>query len=268
LTEISPDSSTSTQSLKEIPSDHLTYHPPQPQVQQGQYHPNPGLGDIKSHPSPYLQTDNGHGNGNGNGNGKGHASNKSSYSSLSAVSNLAPSIRKRNIYDSSTSTSNLRSVSGSSTSSFPLYHEDPTNHLKRPVGQESHVRSSRARVEEMLPDLTTPSWVPGHDPNHGFHIGSDPRSMPHSYPYLNTNPPPYESEGYHIHPHSQDSRHQGWNVQGEFQYLPHMDHFNANIHMGTGTGMGNPERTGNGEAEAGWFVMPREYNFTFAQARN
>lgn len=267
LTEISPVSSISSHSLGPL-SDHLTYtHPPkpQPQHQQVQYHPNPPLGDLKSHPAPYLQIGNGQVNGNqpGNGGGKGHASNKSSYSSLSAVSNLAAP-RKRNISDSSQST-NLRSVSGSSTSSYPLYHDDvSTNHLKRPSGQESHMRSSRARVEEMLPDLSTPSWVPGHHPNQdqGFNIGSDPRSMP--YPY--SVPPAYEYEApYHpnIQPQQQGQGHPGWNVQGEFRYLPHMDHINANISANMG---GNCyERNGG---EMGGFTMPREYDFTFAQSRN
>jgi hypothetical protein len=110
---------------------------------------------------------------------------KSSYSSLSAVSNMAGP-RKRNISDSSTS-SNLRSTSGSSTSSFQRQ------------GRESFSRS-RSRVDDILSDnQTTSPWVNGHAPGHAFHVGYDPRyrSQPQYQP---TPPPAYEMGPYVIAP--------------------------------------------------------------------
>jgi hypothetical protein len=114
------------------------------------------------------------------------ASAKSSYSSLSAASNMAGP-RKRNISDSSTS-SNLRSTSGSSTSSFPGRQ-----------GRESFSRS-RSRVDDILSDTqTTSPWVNGHAPGHAFHIGYDPRyrSQPQYQP---TPPPAYEMGPYVMAP--------------------------------------------------------------------
>jgi hypothetical protein len=149
---------------------------------------------------------------------------KSSYSSLSAVSALAGP-RKRNISDSSTS-SNLRSTSGSSTSSFQRQ------------GRESFSRS-RSRVDDILSDNTTPSpWVNGHAPGHAFHIGYDPRyrSQPQYQPQPQA-PPPYEMGPYVMAP-------SGWS---SYEPMP-----TPMAHMDSGG--------------KGGFTIPREYDFTFEYA--
>jgi hypothetical protein len=149
------------------------------------------------------------------------ASAKSSYSSLSAASNMAGP-RKRNISDSSTS-SNIRSTSGSSTSSFP----------EKRQGRESFSRS-RSRVDDILSDTTTASpWVNGHAPGHAFHIGYDPRyrSQPQ---YQTTAPPPYEMGPYVMAP-------SGWS---NYEPMP-----TPMAHMSSGG--------------KGGFTIPREYDFTF-----
>jgi hypothetical protein len=150
------------------------------------------------------------------------ASAKSSYSSLSAASNMAGP-RKRNISDSSTS-SNLRSTSGSSSSSFPGRQ-----------GRESFSRS-RSRVDDILSDnQTTSPWVNGHAPGHAFHIGYDPRyrSQPQYQPQPQA-PPPYEMGPYVMAP-------SGWS---SFESMP-----TPMAHMSSGG--------------KGGFTIPREYDFTF-----
>jgi hypothetical protein len=148
---------------------------------------------------------------------------KSSYSSLSAASNMVGP-RKRNISDSSTS-SNLRSTSGSSTSSFQRQ------------GRESFSRS-RSRVDDILSDNTTPSpWVNGHAPGHAFHIGYDPRyrSQPQYQPQPQVQaPPPYEMGPYVMAP-------SGWS---SYEPMP-----TPMAHMSSGG--------------KGGFTIPREYDFTF-----
>jgi hypothetical protein len=150
------------------------------------------------------------------------ASTKSSYSSLSAASNMAGP-RKRNISDSSTS-SNLRSTSGSSTSSFQRQ------------GRESFSRS-RSRVDDILSDTqTTSPWVNGHAPGHAFHIGYDPRyrSQPQYQPQPQAPPPAYEMGPYVMAP-------SGWS---SFESMP-----TPLAHMSSGG--------------KGGFTIPREYDFTF-----
>ena len=171
-------------------------------------------------------------------------STKSSYSSLSAAS-AAAGPRKRNISDSSTSTSsNLRSTSGSSTSS---YHQPGEKDLKRPA-KTSFSRSSRSRVEDILSDHSTPStWIAGHAPNAGFHIGADPRFIP-QHPYQTPQqrddaqaPPPYEMGPYLMAP----------------------DAWNHNMGYGwtsTNTPTPTPTPTSGG---TGGFTIPTEYEFTF-----
>jgi hypothetical protein len=162
---------------------------------------------------------------------------KSSYSSLSAASSMAGP-RKRNISDSSTS-SNLRSTSGSSTSSFPARQ-----------GRESFSRS-RSRVDDILSDNSTPSpWVDGHAPGHAFHIGYDPRyrSQPQyqTLPQVQA-PPPYEMGPYVMAP-------SGWSTP-----LPHMNDgkggftipreydFTFEHGHGLGQGLGNGYGQGQGD---------------------
>jgi hypothetical protein len=154
------------------------------------------------------------------------ASAKSSYSSLSAVSTLAGGARKRNISDSSTS-SNLRSTSGSSTSSFQRQ------------GRESFSRS-RSRVDDILTDNTTPSpWVNGHAPGHAFHVGYDPRyrSQPQYQPQPQAPPPAYEMGPYVMAP-------SGWS---SYEPMP-----TPMAHMSNGG--------------KGGFTIPSEYDFTFEHA--
>jgi len=172
-------------------------------------------------------------------------STKSSYSSLSAAS-AAAGLRKRNISDSSTSTSsNLRSTSGSSTSSYQPQAEE--KNLKRPA-KTSFSRSSRSRVEDILSDHSTPStWIAGHSPNAGFHIGADPRFIP-QHPYQTPQqrddiqaPPPYEMGPYLMAP----------------------DAWNHNMGYGwtsTSTSTSTPTPTSGG---TGGFTIPTEYEFTF-----
>jgi hypothetical protein len=179
--------------------------------------PNPYFNGKVQHPPPitYIQ------------NTTQQASTKSSYSSLSAASNMIGP-RKRNISDSSTS-SNLRSTSGSSTSSFPGRQ-----------GRESFSRS-RSRVDDILSDNQTPSpWVNGHAPGHAFHIGYDPRyrSQPQYQPQPQpTAPPPYEMGPYVMAP-------SGWS---SYEPMP--------------TPMAHMSRGGKGG-----FTIPREYDFTFEHA--
>jgi len=173
------------------------------------------------------------------------SSTKSSYSSLSAAS-AAAGPRKRNISDSSTSTSsNLRSTSGSSTSSYQPQSEE--KNLKRPA-KTSFSRSSRSRVEDILSDHSTPStWIPGHAPNAGFHIGADPRFIP-QHPYQTPQqrddtqaPPPYEMGPYLMAPDA-------WNHNMGYGWT------SANTSTPT------PIPTSGG---TGGFTIPSEYEFTF-----
>jgi hypothetical protein len=219
LTDLSPSSAGSHISAIADPNasyfSHKVHHPP---AQYIEYHPQ------QQHQHQHQ------------------ASTKSSYSSLSAVSN-AVGIRKRNISDSSTS-SNLRSISGSSTSSFPPnpeYHNQNQEKGKR--SKESFSRS-RSRVEEVLSDHSTPSsWVSGHGPNEGFHIGADPRFMvqiPHQHQVA---PPPYEIEPYLMAPDAWTNGGYGW--------------------PSTPAPMPMARSVGGGLREG--FVMPTEYDFTFNQ---
>jgi hypothetical protein len=167
------------------------------------------------------------------------ASTKSSYSSLSAVSTTVGGggPRKRNISDSSTS-SNLRSTSGSSISSFPGRQ-----------GRESFYRS-RSRVDDILTDNSTTSpWVDGHAPDHSFHVGYDPRyrSRPQYQP-LPTPPPAYEMGPYVMAP-------SGWSTP-----MAHMSggkggftipkEYDFTFEHGHGLGQGNRYGQGQGDPRA------------------
>lgn len=192
--------------------------------------------------------------------GKG-PSTKSSYSSLSAVSNLIPHSR------STSGSMSLRSISSSSSTApqiaggaIPI---DPRLvQLKRPAPAESFARSSRSRVEDILSENEEPAtWVEGHIPTldyvdgnggGGFHIGSEPTSLPY-IPYdahvpLNDDISPssysvsQSTDGFNgdLTPYMMAP--DAWSTNTPFVYLPHISN------------------TGVGE-----FEMPPEYDFTFTQ---
>jgi len=171
-------------------------------------------------------------------------STKSSYSSLSAASAAAGS-RKRNISDSSTS-SNLRSTSGSSTSSYATEDKNP----KRPA-KTSFSRSSRSRVEDILSDHSTaPTWVNGHSPNGGFHIGADPAFIhQHPLPLPHPHPPPHQGQGQAPPPYEMGP------------YLMAPDAWNNT--MGYDWTINPTPTSGEGGATGG-FTIPADYDFTFS----
>lgn len=153
-------------------------------------------------------------------------STKSSYSSLSAVSGIAAQSHSR----STSGSTSIRSVSSSSSTGPTI---DPRlRHLKRPAQVESHTRSSRSRVEEILTKEPA-SWVENHDPTQSFHIGSDPaQAAPRTMeltPYLMTTS---GSSGFDA---------SAWSAETSFVFLPHV-----------------------AQPTVGAFELPPEYEFTYA----
>jgi hypothetical protein len=186
------------------------------------------------------------------------------YASLSAGPNPYPqpgitSQRKRHISDGSSS-SNTRSVSGNSNST------DASTYLATPVASDLYPslhhsgsrasfgndRRSRSRVNELLDERDTQaSWVEGHNPGQGFHIGSSSSS---SYPsYKFDVPPPLSFQIGDVAPSSYDLAQNAWDVGvGDgagtgYALLPHM----------------NMEHMGEGEGEG--FRLPLSYDFTYAE---
>jgi len=185
------------------------------------------------------------------------------YASLSAGPHLysqrgMTSQRKRHISDGSSS-SNTRSVSGNSNST------DASTYLATPIASDLYpalhhsdslpsfrdtttFRRSKSRVSEVLDERDTQaSWVEGHNPGQGFHIGSSSSSSS-SYPsYQFEVPPPLSFQIGDIPPSSYDMAPNAWDVGvGDgYELMPHM----------------NMEHRGEGEG----FRLPQSYEFTYAE---
>jgi len=184
------------------------------------------------------------------------------YASLSAGPPHYPPVnnsqRKRHISDGSSS-SNTRSVSGNSNST------DASTYLATPIASDLYPalhhsdsrpsfgndRRSKSRVNEVLDERDTQaSWVEGHNPGQGFHIGSSSSSHPSSYPaYQFEVPTPLSFQIGDVASSIYDMVPNAWDVGtgggAGSALLPHM----------------NMEHMGEGEG----FRLPQSYEFTYAE---